>query len=213
MLTASSPAARKPRTVPSSTPFSPARNWPSDDFSCCATSDLDPLRLRPLPPRTPPSTRPDHRLPATSRGWFRSADPTAILQARRCCMYPLLLLGAGKIGRSIATFLGRCGDYDVLVADSDEDALARVPPLESVRTLRLDVRDPDALRRTMRDRRCVVSACPYDVNAQIARAALAEAISYFDLTEDVATRQTIEELSRDAAPGQIFMPHCGLAPG
>jgi saccharopine dehydrogenase-like NADP-dependent oxidoreductase len=37
--------------------------------------------------------------------------------------------------------------------------------------------------------------------------------SYFDLTEDVATTETIRELSRKAAKGQVFVPQCGLAPG
>src|SRR5262249_31561160 len=47
----------------------------------------------------------------------------------------------------------------------------------------------------------------------IAKAALTAGVSYFDLTEDVATTRTIKELATYAKPGQIFMPQCGLAPG
>jgi saccharopine dehydrogenase-like NADP-dependent oxidoreductase len=38
-------------------------------------------------------------------------------------------------------------------------------------------------------------------------------LSYFDLTEDVQTAQTIKQLAAQARQGQIFMPQCGLAPG
>jgi saccharopine dehydrogenase-like NADP-dependent oxidoreductase len=65
----------------------------------------------------------------------------------------------------------------------------------------------------MAGRRAVVSACSFDVNAGIAAAALASGSSYFDLTEDVSTSKSVREIASRAAPGQIFMPQCGLAPG
>jgi saccharopine dehydrogenase-like NADP-dependent oxidoreductase len=47
----------------------------------------------------------------------------------------------------------------------------------------------------------------------VARAALENSLSYFDLTEDVATSDAVAEIAESAADGQIFMPQCGLAPG
>ena len=47
----------------------------------------------------------------------------------------------------------------------------------------------------------------------MARAALDSGLSYFDLTEDVATSDAVAEIAESAADGQIFMPQCGLAPG
>jgi 3-hydroxyacyl-CoA dehydrogenase len=41
-------------------------------------------------------------------------------------MQRVLLVGAGKIGGTIASFLSRSGDYDVLVADADDASLRRV---------------------------------------------------------------------------------------
>ena len=38
-------------------------------------------------------------------------------------------------------------------------------------------------------------------------------MSYFDLTEDVATSDAVAAIAENAAAGQIFMPQCGLAPG
>jgi saccharopine dehydrogenase-like NADP-dependent oxidoreductase len=62
-------------------------------------------------------------------------------------------------------------------------------------------------------RAAVLSACSFDVNPFIARAALEAGVSYFDLTEDVETTRCVRELAGQAAEGQIFMPQCGLAPG
>ena len=59
--------------------------------------------------------------------------------------YPVLLLGAGKIGGAIARLLAGCGDYDVRVGDADGRALARLGGLPGVQTLRLDATDPAAL--------------------------------------------------------------------
>jgi saccharopine dehydrogenase-like NADP-dependent oxidoreductase len=50
-------------------------------------------------------------------------------------------------------------------------------------------------------------------NPGIAKVALENGCSYFDLTEDVQTTRATRALSGSASPGQIFMPQCGLAPG
>ena len=128
-------------------------------------------------------------------------------------MHEILLLGAGKIGRAIAKLLGHSGDYRVLVGDVDERSLSRLAGIPNVATRRVDVTDDAALRAAMRGRTSVLSACSFAVNPGIACAALAEGLSYFDLTEDVATTRAVRELSATAKPGQVFMPQCGLAPG
>ena len=65
----------------------------------------------------------------------------------------------------------------------------------------------------MRDRQSVLSALNFSFNPKVAQAALNTGLSYFDLTEDVATTRAVKEISNHARPGQIFMPQCGLAPG
>lgn len=128
-------------------------------------------------------------------------------------MHRVLILGAGKIGRSIARLLAASGDYDVMVGDVDERALASLRAASGVETALVDVRNADALAAAMRGRESVVSACSYSVNPGIARAALSTGCSYFDLTEDIATTQLVREHAARAIPGQVFMPQCGLAPG
>ena len=128
-------------------------------------------------------------------------------------MHRILLLGAGKIGRAIATLLARSGDYDILVGDVEDKALARLAGTAHIDTRRLDVTDQGQLASAMAGRTSVVSACSFTVNPGIARAALASGASYFDLTEDVATTREVASLAAQAGPGQIFMPQSGLAPG
>jgi saccharopine dehydrogenase-like NADP-dependent oxidoreductase len=128
-------------------------------------------------------------------------------------MHRVLLLGAGKIGRMIAKLLTSTPDYEVLVADADQAALDRVREQSHVETVVLDAADPDALARLLAGRQAVVSALSYRFNPAVARAALVAGTSYFDLTEDIATSQEVRDLAQQAAPGQVFMPQCGLAPG
>ena len=59
----------------------------------------------------------------------------------------------------------------------------------------------------------MISALSFFHNPRVAEAALAAGVSYFDLTEDVATTRRVRDIAERARDGQIFMPQCGLAPG
>jgi len=124
-----------------------------------------------------------------------------------------LLLGAGKIGRMIARFLMDTGDYQLVVGDVCEKALKRVAKLTGVDTRRIDAASPAELTAAMEGTQTVISALSFHHNPLVAEAALKAGVSYFDLTEDVATTDAVVEIAKRAAEGQIFMPQCGLAPG
>lgn len=128
-------------------------------------------------------------------------------------MHRVLLLGAGKIGRMIARFLMDSGDYEVLVGDVSELALERIAKLTGAKTRVIDASDPVALAVAMKGNQTVLSALSFYFNPAVANAALDCGLSYFDLTEDVATSDAVAAIAESAADGQIFMPQCGLAPG
>jgi saccharopine dehydrogenase-like NADP-dependent oxidoreductase len=128
-------------------------------------------------------------------------------------MHRVLLLGGGKIGRMIADFLQKSGDYQVCVGDVDAASLDRIARLTGAETVQLDASDPEQLRSAMTGRQSVLSALSFRFNPLVAEAALETGLSYFDLTEDIATTQAVRRVAEKAAPGQIFMPQCGLAPG
>ena len=125
----------------------------------------------------------------------------------------VLLLGAGHVGRMIATMLESTGDYDVLVGDNNVKALARLQGLANVAAIQIDVTDESQLMYDMRGRDSVISALTYHFNPLIAECAVKSGLNYFDLTEDNATTKIVQDIATDANVGQILRPQCGLAPG
>ncbi|NMM09845.1 MAG: saccharopine dehydrogenase family protein [Polaromonas sp.] len=126
-------------------------------------------------------------------------------------MKKILVMGAGKIGSTIANLLDSVEDYSVTLADSSQAALAKVKATSLVRLQPLDITDPAALRAALAGQFAVLSAAPFHLTAQIAGAAVAEKVHYLDLTEDVASTRRVKELATTAHSALI--PQCGLAPG
>src|SRR4051812_33047377 len=124
-------------------------------------------------------------------------------------MHSILVIGAGKIGSTIAEMLSETGDYDVTVADISASALAGVAA--GIKTIQLDFNDAVALQAALKGRLAVLSAAPYHLTGHIAQGARIAGVHYFDLTEDVATTRMVKELAEGATTA--FVPQCGLAPG
>ena len=126
-------------------------------------------------------------------------------------MHSILVLGAGRIGGTIADLLAGCGDYQVLVADRNEASLARLAQGDNLQLCPLDITDGDALARVLDGKFAVLNALPWSVTVQVGEAAAAAGVHYLDLTEDVAATHAIEQLAAKAKCA--FVPQCGLAPG
>ena len=126
-------------------------------------------------------------------------------------MKNILLMGAGKIGEMITEMLAGSGDYHVTVADISDDALAKMPKYDNVKTVNLDVLDQTALDAEMTGKFAVLSAAPYQITKYIAEGAVRNSVHYFDLTEDVACTRLVKDLAKNADVALI--PQCGLAPG
>src|SRR4051812_22755607 len=125
-------------------------------------------------------------------------------------MHSILVIGAGKIGATIADMLHETGDYAVTVADVSVPALEAIATA-GVKTIQLDFSDAVALQAALKGQYAVLSAAPYHLTGNIAQAARVSGVHYFDLTEDVATTRMVKELAADATTA--FVPQCGLAPG
>ena len=126
-------------------------------------------------------------------------------------MRDILLIGAGKIGETIADLLHASGDYKVTVADRSELQLQKLPRRTHLTTLVLDVANEAALDAALKGRFAVLSAAPYSVTGKIAAAARKAKVHYLDLTEDVANTRLVKSLAEGA--DSAFIPQCGLAPG
>jgi len=121
------------------------------------------------------------------------------------------IIGAGKVGGTIATLLESC-TFCRSVALADLRPAIDLKGLRKSRFAQVDVKQPAPLAAFVRGKDAVISAAPYFLNQTIATACAQAGVSYFDLTEDVATTAFIQKLAA-TAPGATFMPQCGLAPG
>jgi saccharopine dehydrogenase-like NADP-dependent oxidoreductase len=126
-------------------------------------------------------------------------------------MKEIAVIGAGKIGSTIARLLSHSGDYQVMVADRSAAQLAEIEPHKAMKTVEIDIANGDALRTLLRGRFAVLSAAPYQLTTKIAEAAAAADVHYLDLTEDVESTRRVKQIAADA--GTAFIPQCGLAPG
>ncbi|MES2363128.1 MAG: saccharopine dehydrogenase family protein [Pseudomonadota bacterium] len=126
-------------------------------------------------------------------------------------MKKIMVVGAGKIGATIATLLGTAGDYAVTVVDASPAALAGIKAGPRLQLQTLDVTNPVALRAALKGQFAVLSAAPFHLSTAIAEAAVAGKAHYLDLTEDVASTRRVKELAAGAQSALI--PQCGLAPG
>jgi saccharopine dehydrogenase-like NADP-dependent oxidoreductase len=141
-------------------------------------------------------------------------------------MKRVLVLGAGKVGKSVAELLLACGKgaYSVTLADRDEAPLREAE--ENLRRLkgsvkhavefstrRADVTDPATVRQLLAGQDYVICMLPFNFVAGIAEAANELGVNYFDVTEDVETTERVREIERQGRARVALVPQCGLAPG
>jgi len=126
-------------------------------------------------------------------------------------MKDVVVIGAGKIGSTVAQLLASTGDYQVTLADRSPDVLASRERDERIRGVAADVEDSSKLVDLLNGQFAVLNAAPFHLTIGIAEAARAARTHYLDLTEDVASTRRVKELAVDS--GIAFIPQCGLAPG
>ena len=141
-------------------------------------------------------------------------------------MKSVLVLGGGKVGKSVAELLLACGrgEYRVTLADRDDaslreasENLARlktlVPHKTEFVTRKIDASDKSAVRDALKGQDYVVCMLPYNFVAGIAEAANEMGVHYFDVTEDVETTDQVKAIDAGGRAKVALVPQCGLAPG
>jgi saccharopine dehydrogenase-like NADP-dependent oxidoreductase len=126
-------------------------------------------------------------------------------------MKDIVVIGAGKIGATIAGMLAQSGDYRITIADRDQSQLDQLHLDPAVTRARFDAQDASHLPALLEGKFAVLSAAPFQLTTRIADAAAAAGTHYLDLTEDVASTRHVAKLAAHAAGA--FIPQCGLAPG
>ncbi len=126
-------------------------------------------------------------------------------------MKDVVIIGAGKIGATLADMLAGAGDYRVTVTDRSAAQLGALNSRFAIDKAQLDIDDSKALDALLAGRFAALSAAPYHLTTRIAESAARAGVHYLDLTEDVASARRIRELAASATTA--FIPQCGLAPG
>jgi len=117
----------------------------------------------------------------------------------------IAVLGLGAIGELAATLLHESG-FRVTGVDT------QLPDRQlGFATVRASVGSRAGLAAVLANQDAVLSCLPYRLNMDVARLACELKLHYFDLTEDVPTKELILELS--AVSEKLMAPQCGLAPG
>jgi saccharopine dehydrogenase-like NADP-dependent oxidoreductase len=123
-------------------------------------------------------------------------------------MEKVLVLGAGKVGSTVADMIADDYELPVTLADYRAGSACKDP---LVTRTTVDVQDEQALARLLAAHTVVVNALPFYLAAPVATQAARAGTHYFDLTEDVAATNAIRGLAPEAR--SVLMPQCGLAPG
>lgn len=141
-------------------------------------------------------------------------------------MNKVLVLGGGKVGKSVAELflaLGK-GEYCVTLADRDDQNLREAQAnLSRVRgklpypcefaVKKLDASDKAAVREALRGQHYVVCMLPFNLVSGIAEIANEMGVHYFDVTEDVETSDAVRKIADEGRAEVALVPQCGLAPG
>jgi lysine 6-dehydrogenase len=136
--------------------------------------------------------------------------------------YNYAVLGAGRQGTACAYDMLKFGEAEsVLLADQSLEAAhaaaARVSDLLGTgraRAMQLDVTDRDALVEALAGVDAFLSAVPYYLNLEIARAAVEARASMCDLGGNTdLVRQQLELHPQAQAAGISIVPDCGQVPG
>ncbi len=132
-------------------------------------------------------------------------------------MLKILVLGAGRMGLGAVYDLVRQPDVErVTVADAISGRAQRVASSAGAKAvpLKLDVTEAGAAIDVMRGHDAVLSCVVYELNAQLANAAVEARVNFCDLGGNnnvVAAELALDADARRA--GINIIPDCGLAPG
>ncbi len=127
--------------------------------------------------------------------------------------HKILILGAGKIGTTVAGLLARTGDYEAFIGDVNPPHTLPQIKNNPIQFIPMDIKKADAIKNYIKSNQIqgVVSCLPFNLTIEVAKIASECGIDYFDPTEDVATTNAVYELSKNSKGS--FAPQCGLAPG
>lgn len=134
----------------------------------------------------------------------------------------ILVIGAGMMGWAAAYDMARTPRVEaVTLADSNsqrlDEAVARINKLtgnHKVTSVEIDAADTQAVLKIIRGHDGVLSAAPYFLNFELAKAAIEAGCHFADLGgNNIVVKQEFALHQQAQAAGVAIAPDCGLSPG
>ena len=123
----------------------------------------------------------------------------------------ILVLGAGLVGGPMAIDLARNPEFEVTLADSNTEALARIAGRKNITTTRCDVRDQSALNGLISTSEMVVSAVPGFLGFETLRSIIEAGKNVVDIAFFPEDPYLLDDLAR--RKGVTAIVDCGVCPG
>lgn len=125
----------------------------------------------------------------------------------------ILIVGAGKIGVTVAVLLANSLDYEVYIGDIT--VTEQLPDISKnpIKFIQTDINKPEEVQKFIKENAItgIISCLPFHLTIRVANIAAATNINYFDPTEDIATTAMVLDIQSKCSAA--FAPQCGLAPG
>ena len=125
-------------------------------------------------------------------------------------MKKITVLGAGRVGATMAMDLARDGEFQVTVADRSESALARLAAL-GLATLNKDLARPEAVREAVAGADLVVGAVPGFMGYRTMETVLGAGRNMVDISFFPEDPFQLDGLAREK--GLVAIMDAGVAPG
>jgi saccharopine dehydrogenase-like NADP-dependent oxidoreductase len=123
----------------------------------------------------------------------------------------VVVLGAGRVGNAIARDLAEHQGWEVTVADSSPDALARLSGVAGVRVVEAELSRPEVVAATVAGHDLAVGAVPGPMGYATLRSVIEAGVNTVDIS---FFEQDPFELNQVAARrGVVAVVDCGVAPG
>ena len=123
----------------------------------------------------------------------------------------ILILGCGLVGSAIAADLLRSGEYEIRIADIDQDALAKLKTKHAVETIVADLSDLNRVKELAIANDLIISAVPGFLGHQTLKAVLETGRDIVDITFAAEDFLKLDVLAKEK--GATAICDIGVAPG
>jgi lysine 6-dehydrogenase len=125
-------------------------------------------------------------------------------------MKRITVLGAGRVGGTLALDLARDGEFEVTVADVSVKALSRLAP-QGIATRRLDLSRPEGVKEAVADADLAVGAVPGFMGFETMKAVLEAGKPIVDISFFPEDPFQLDALAKEK--GLVAIMDAGVAPG